>query len=72
MKKIFVIIVTYKGKRWYDKCFQSLRESTIPVQIVVVDNTPGDEDVEYIRTYHPDIHLIKTTENLGFGRGNNI
>ena len=26
--KIFAIIVTYKGMRWYDKCFSSLREIT--------------------------------------------
>ena len=70
--KIFVIIVTYKGKRWYDKCFGSLRESTIPVQVVVVDNTPGEEDAEYIKVQYPEVHLIKTNENLGFGRANNI
>ena len=72
MKKVFVIIVTYKGKRWYDKCFASLRKSTLPVEIVVVDNTPGNEDAEYIRTNHPYVHLIKTEENLGFGRANNL
>lgn len=70
--KIFVIIVTYKGMRWYDKCFSSLRESTIPLQTVVVDNTLGNEDAEYIKTHYPDIHLIKTNENLGFGRANNL
>ena len=58
--------------RWYDKCFSSLRESTIPLQTVVVDNTPGNEDAEYIKTHYPDIHLIKTNENLGFGRANNL
>lgn len=72
MKKVFVIIVTYKGKRWYDKCFSSLRESTIPVQTVAVDNTPGNEDVEYIKTHFPEVHVIKTNENLGFGRANNL
>lgn len=72
MAKIFVIIVTYKGKRWYDKCFGSLRESTIPVQTIVVDNTPGQEDVEYIKSHYPEVHLIKPEENLGFGRANNI
>ena len=70
--KIFVIIVTYKGMRWYDKCFSSLRESTIPLQTVVIDNTPGDEDAEYIKTHYPEVHLIKTNENLGFGRANNL
>ena len=72
MKKVFIIIVTYKGNRWYDKCFGSLRESTVPVQTIVVDNTPGDEDVEYIKAQYPEVHLIKTSENLGFGRANNL
>lgn len=70
--KIFVIVVTYKGQRWYDKCFGSLRESTIPLQVVVVDNTPGEEDAEYIKSHFPEVHLIKTDENLGFGRANNL
>lgn len=70
--KIFVIIVTYKGMRWYDKCFSSLRESMIPVHTVVVDNTPGDEDSEYIKAHFPEVHLIKTNENLGFGKANNL
>lgn len=72
MKKVFVIIVTYKGKRWYDKCFASLRESTFPVQTVVIDNTPGEEDAEYIKSHYPEVHLIKPEENLGFGKANNL
>ena len=70
--KIFVIIVTYKGMRWYDKCFTSLRESTMPVQTVVVDNTPGEDDAKYIKENYPEIHIIKTDENLGFGKANNL
>lgn len=70
--KIFVIVVTYKGMRWYDKCFTSLRESTIPVQTIVVDNTPGEEDANYIRAHFPEIILLKPEQNLGFGKGNNL
>ena len=70
--RVFVIVVTYKGNRWYDKCFSSLRESTIPVQTIVVDNSPGNEDAKYIKEYFPEVHLIKTNENLGFGLANNI
>ena len=69
---LFVIIVTYKGQQWYDRCFTSLRESTIPVQIVVVDNASNDGTVEYIRENYPEIHLIESKENLGFGRANNL
>ena len=72
MKKVFAIVVTYKGSRWYDKCLSSLRASTIPVQTIVVDNTPGEEDAAYISKHYPEVHLIKPEENLGFGKANNI
>lgn len=72
MRRIFVIIVTYKGIKWYDRCFSSLRESVLPVHVVAVDNTPGDKDAEYIKKHYPEIHLIKPGENLGFGRANNL
>ena len=72
ISKIFVIVVTYKGKQWYDRCFMSLRKSTIPLQTVVVDNASNDGSVEHIREHFPEIHLIESKENLGFGRANNI
>lgn len=70
--KLFVIVVTYKGRQWYDRCFTSLRESTIPVQTIVVDNASNDGSVEYIKEHYPEIHLIESKENLGFGKGNNL
>ena len=72
MKKLFVIIVTYKGRRWYDRCFTSLRESIMPIQTIVVDNASNDGTVEYIKEHYPEVHLIESKENLGFGRANNI
>lgn len=70
--KLFVIVVTYKGKQWYDRCFTSLRESTIPLQTIVVDNASNDGSVEYIKGHYPEIHLIESKDNLGFGKGNNL
>ena len=70
--KIFVIIVTYKGHQWYERCFTSLRNSEYPVQTIVIDNASNDGTVEYIREYFPEIHLVESKENLGFGRANNI
>lgn len=70
--KVVVVVVTYKGHYWYDRCFNSLRNSKLPVQIVVIDNASNDGTVEYIREHFPEIHLIESKENLGFGRANNI
>ena len=72
LPKLFVIIVTYKGYQWYERCFTSLRNSEYPVQTIVIDNASNDGTVEYIREHFPEIHLIESKENLGFGRANNI
>lgn len=72
MMKLFVIIVTYKGRQWYDRCFTSLRQSTMTVETVAVDNASNDGTVEYIRENYPEVHLIESKENLGFGKANNI
>lgn len=69
--KIFVIIVTYKGHKWYKRCFDSLRQSEIEVQTIVIDNASNDGTVEYIEENYPEIILIKSDKNLGFGQGNN-
>lgn len=71
LAKVFVIIVTYKGQLWYDRCFSSLRNSEIPLHTVVIDNASNDGTVEYIRENYPEIHLIALETNLGFGQGNN-
>lgn len=68
---IYVIIVTYNGIRWVDACFSSLRRSTVPLRTVVVDNGSTDGTPERIAARYPEVHLIRSAENLRFGRGNN-
>lgn len=70
--KVYVIVVTYKGHRWYDRCFSSLRESTVPVQTIVIDNASNDGSVEFMKERYPEIILIESKENLGFGKANNL
>lgn len=72
MKKIYVVIVTYNGRKWYDNCFGSLRYSTIPIQTIVIDNASTDDTISYIKENYPEIHLIESDKNLGFGKANNI
>ena len=68
---IFVIVVTYNGKQWYDQCFNSLRNSELPVQTVVIDNASSDGTVSYIRTNFTEVHILASDVNLGFGQANN-
>lgn len=70
--KVFVIVVAYNGMRWYEKCFKTLRASTIPVTTIVVDNKSNDGTADYIRKEFPEVVVIESSENLGFGKGNNL
>lgn len=69
--KILAIVVTYNGLKWYDRCFTSLKSSTIPVDIFVADNASSDGTVDYIRTNYSDIILYESAINIGFGQANN-
>ena len=70
--KVFVIIVTFRGRQWYDRCLLSLRSSVLPIQTVIVDNASGDDSVGYIKNLYPETHIIESSNNLGFGQANNL
>lgn len=72
MKKIYVIIVTWNGMKWLEKCIDALRKSTIPVEIVIVDNGSTDSTVSFIQANCPNAFIIQTGKNLGFGQANNL
>ena len=72
MKRIYIIIVTYNAMKWAEKCFSSLRKSSISVKTIVVDNGSTDGTQEYVKTNFPEVHFIQSPENLGFGKANNI
>lgn len=70
-KTVFVIIVTYNGARWIDKNIPSLLQSGFPVHIIVVDNKSTDNSVQLLQKY-PEVEIIQSETNLGFGKANNI
>lgn len=70
--KIIAVVVTYNGMKWYKRCFDSLQQSSIPVETVVIDNKSNDGTLEYIKTNYPDITLLESDSNLGFGKANNL
>ncbi|MDQ0591906.1 N-acetylglucosaminyl-diphospho-decaprenol L-rhamnosyltransferase [Chryseobacterium ginsenosidimutans] len=72
MPKIYFIIVTYNAMKWAEKCFVSLRKSSVPVHCIVVDNCSTDGTQEYIKNNFPEVDFIQSEENLGFGKANNV
>lgn len=70
--KVLIIIVSYNFERWIDQCLGSLRKSESHADVVVIDNASQDQTVQRIRQDYPEVRLVETGANLGFGRANNI
>ncbi|MCC3213823.1 glycosyltransferase family 2 protein [Chryseobacterium sp. X308] len=71
MAAIHVIIVTYNAMKWAERCFSSLRTSSVPVKCFVIDNGSTDGTQEYIKKYFPEVDFTQSPQNLGFGKANN-
>jgi len=76
--KISVIIVTYNGKAYIDKLFQSLLIAIAlqpNTEIIVVDNASTDGTPILLEKYKKilgdKVKIIKLRKNLGFAGGNN-
>ncbi len=70
MNNTLIIIVTYNAVRWIHKCLSSI--DMVRYDVFVVDNASSDETCAIIRDEYPKVHSVKSVENLGFGRANNI
>lgn len=70
--EIYVIIVTWNGMKWIDRCLSALRESSVVVKTLVIDNGSTDETVEYIRANFKEVIIYEARKNLGFGKANNV
>lgn len=66
---IHLVIVTYNGMKWLDKCLASIPKG---MTTIVVDNASTDGTCAFIENNYPDVLLLKQSENLGFGGGNNL
>src|SRR5262245_15519837 len=71
INNIFVVIVSYNGIKWIEKCLLSIKENNCE-NIIVVDNCSTDGTVEFVKNNFQHVHLIEAKSNLGFGRANNL
>jgi len=58
--------------QWYDACLGSLLSSTIPLEIICIDNKSTDDTVNYINKNFPQIRIIQNNTNTGFAHANNV
>ncbi|MBF2000282.1 MAG: glycosyltransferase family 2 protein [Synechococcales cyanobacterium M58_A2018_015] len=71
-RNITAVVVTYNAELFIEKCIGSLYESTVSISVVVVDNQSSDKTTQIITSNFPQVKLIKSAVNLGFGKANNI
>ena len=66
-----VVIPTLNACEPLARAVASLEAQTVPVQVIVVDNASSDGTLEMLATRFPRVHVVRNTENLGFGRAIN-
>ncbi|MCM1544647.1 MAG: glycosyltransferase family 2 protein [Ruminococcus sp.] len=66
-------IVTYNGKKIIERTISSVLESTkgVDFQLFIVDNNSTDGTPDFIRERFPQVTVIESKANSGFGAGHN-
>src|SRR4051812_18549910 len=73
--KTSIILVNWNTRDLTLACLRSLKDVLEPdgsVEIVLVDNDSSDGSADAIAEQYPDVVLLRSPENLGFARGNNL
>ena len=70
--RILTIVVTYNGLKWMDSCLESLRRSECPTDVMLIDNCSTDGTPDYVKEHFPEVNLVQSDANLGFGQANNV
>jgi len=72
---VSIIIVNYNGRKWLQKCLDSLYRQTYKnFEIIFVDNASVDDSVEFVENNykHDRMKIVKNDKNSGFAGGNNL
>jgi len=67
---VSAVIVSYNSRECLPDCVRSLRSEGV-ADVVVVDNASSDRSVEAVLASDPDVVVVATGANLGFGSGVN-
>jgi N-acetylglucosaminyl-diphospho-decaprenol L-rhamnosyltransferase len=69
-----IIFVNWNAVDYLRDCVASIYENTrgISFEIIVVDNASPAGDVDKLKACFPQITIIKSPENLGFAKANNL
>jgi hypothetical protein len=71
---VSVILVNYNTTQLTLNAINSVIEKTKEVlfEIIIVDNNSQDRSIDCVQQMFPNLRYIKSSENIGFGRANNL
>lgn len=73
---VSIIIVNWNVRDLLRSCLKSvetsIRRPREAYEVIVVDNDSADDSVAMLREEFPQVRLIESKKNLGFGGGNNL
>jgi len=69
-----IVIVNWNAGEALQACLHSIRDcrTRLRVQTIVVDNASTDGSPQEARTQFPEVQVLDSGGNLGFGRANNL
>lgn len=69
MKKLSIVILNHNTEGLLKQCLKSIPQGP---QIIVVDNASTDDSVAMVKKEFPHVEIIRSAENIGYTRGNNL
>lgn len=73
---ISIIIVTFNSESFIDACLKSIVEQNdfnrYSLEIIIVDNYSTDKTINMLKSEYPFVKIISNSENIGYGKANNI
>ncbi len=77
-RRLSVLLVSYNTCHLLDECLAKLHQAlaqapdAADTRIIAVDNASRDDSVAHLRAHHPEVLLLTSPRNIGFGRANNL
>ncbi|MER3478958.1 MAG: glycosyltransferase family 2 protein [Meiothermus sp.] len=69
--ELSVVVVSYGSRADLERLLPTLFAQGLEVEVLVVDNRPGDGTTDWLRVAYPSIRVIPRPDNPGYAGGNN-
>ncbi len=68
---VSIAVLNFNGRKHLEVFLPSLIENSKGHEVVVIDNASSDDSVEWLKTHHSDVRIVKLDKNYGFAGGYN-